>query len=134
MTAMSNPTPKLSQIRRNLGYQIGMLGFPRLRNLLRVAHYTVGIHPKYLLRLLWMITSSFVSWPLRLAEKLFYGRKIAQTQIKHSPIFMIGHWRSGTTYLHNLMTQAPRFGYFSMYQAIAPDCSLIGHQWLRQLQ
>ncbi len=36
-------------------------------------------------------------------QQLFFGRKIRETRIKHPPIFLIGHWRSGTTHLHELM-------------------------------
>lgn len=133
MTARMNPTAKPPQMRSDVGYQLGMIGFSRLSSLFRMTPYAIGIHPRYLLRLLLVVMSSLVSWPLRLAEKLFYGRKISQTQIENPPVFVIGHWRSGTTYLHNLMAQDTDFGYFSMYQAIVPDCSLIGHNWLRQL-
>src|SRR3954467_12750736 len=31
-------------------------------------------------------------------QSLVYGRKIRETQIVSPPIFIIGHWRSGTTY------------------------------------
>lgn len=129
MTSVVEPTQPLL----NLGYQLGLIGFTRLSNIIRLSHYAIGTHPRYLLRLLLVVSSSVVSLPLRLAEKIFYGRKITQTQLENPPIFIIGHWRSGTTYLHNLMTQDPHFGYLSMYQAVVPDCSLIGHNWLRQL-
>mgnify|MGYP003353506957 CR=1 FL=1 len=35
-------------------------------------------------------------------EQLFYRRRIAETKITQPPIFIIGHWRSGTTLLHEL--------------------------------
>lgn len=133
MTSVAKPTVKPTRMPSNLGYQLGLIGFTRLRNIIRLTHYAIGIHPRYWLRLLLVVSSSLVSLPLRLAETIFYGRTIAQTQIENPPVFIIGHWRSGTTYLHNLMTQDSRFGYLSMYQAVVPDCSLIGHHWLRSL-
>jgi len=33
------------------------------------------------------------------AESLLYGRRIANTQIHPQPLFVIGHWRGGTTLL-----------------------------------
>ncbi len=27
-----------------------------------------------------------------------------------APVFIVGHWRSGTTHLYNLLSQDPRFG------------------------
>jgi omega-hydroxy-beta-dihydromenaquinone-9 sulfotransferase len=116
----------------NFGYQIGLIGFTRFSNILRLSHYAIGIHPRYLLRLLLVVSSSLINLPLGFCERVVYGRKIAQTQIA-PPIFIIGHWRSGTTYLHNLMTQDSNLGYLSMYQSIVPDCSLVGQDWLKQL-
>lgn len=37
-----------------------------------------------------------------------------------SPIFVIGYWRSGTTHLHNILSQAENFGYISPLMAGLP--------------
>ncbi len=37
------------------------------------------------------------------------------------PIFIIGHWRSGTTHLHNLLCQDPNAGYITTYQSVFPN-------------
>jgi omega-hydroxy-beta-dihydromenaquinone-9 sulfotransferase len=116
-----------------LGYQIGLIGFTRLSNIIRLAHYAVGIHPRYGLRLLLILITSLCTLPLRLWEKMVWDRRIINTPIQHPPIFIIGHWRSGTTHLHNLISQDPAFGHLSMYQSIVPDCSLVGRTWLKSL-
>lgn len=118
--------------RTNLGYQFGLIGFARLSNLLRLAHYMVDIHPRYLLRLLLLVSSSVGSLPLRLWESFIYGKRIAQVRLEKPPIFIIGHWRSGTTHLHNVLSQDSTLGYVSMYQAMVPNCSLVGDPWLKQ--
>lgn len=46
-----------------------------------------------------------------------FGRKLEQTEV-HPPIFVLGHWRSGTTLLHNLLTLDDRFTYPNLYQCI----------------
>ena len=43
---------------------------------------------------------SVVNTLLWLLQTIIYGRKIARTHISDDPIFVIGHWRSGTTLLH----------------------------------
>jgi len=56
----------------------------------------------------------------------FYARKercydegISATEIKVQPLFILGHWRSGTTHLHNLMSRpGSGFSYPTNYQAI----------------
>ena len=88
---------------------------------------------RYLPRAVLIALTSLAAQPLRLAEQIRYGRRITRTQIKKSPIFIIGHWRSGTTHLHNLFSQDPTLGWVAMYQALAPDCSLIGGKWLKRL-
>ena len=40
---------------------------------------------------------------LRPVQDMCYGRYIEKTQIKDAPIFILGHWRSGTTLLHELL-------------------------------
>lgn len=62
--------------------------------------------------------------PVRAMEAISYGSKIANTEIKEDPIFIIGHWRSGTTHLHNVISQDKRFGYLSTLHAIFPTCSV----------
>ena len=53
-----------------------------------------------------------------------YRRRIAATQIAHPPVFIIGHWRSGTTYLHELLSQDPQFCHISLWQTMLPDSFL----------
>lgn len=71
--------------------------------------------------------------PLHAAEKLIYGRAIARTTLSHPPIFVIGHWRSGTTLLHNLLTQDPQFGFISLFQTLAPGAFLVGRRTLQPI-
>ena len=55
-----------------------------------------------------------------LLQKLVYGRQIERTQIADDPIFIIGHWRSGTTLLHELLVLDERFTYPDTYDCFAP--------------
>ena len=56
-------------------------------------------------RMLYSVLMSIVLSPLNVYEKFRFHRRIQETQFKTPPLFIIGHWRSGTTYLHNLITQ-----------------------------
>lgn len=116
----------------NLGYQFGLIGFTSFSSLFRLLHYGLFLHPRYAGRALLVLSTSVASVPLRLWERVRYGRRIAAVRVK-PPIFVIGHWRSGTTHLHNLISQDRSLGYLSMYQAMVPGCSLIGERWLRPL-
>lgn len=63
---------------------------------------------------------SALSAPLNWIERNKYGAKIAATPIDPPPVFILGHWRSGTTYLHELMAQDPDVACVSHLQAMAP--------------
>ena len=84
------------------------------------------IDPEFLPRCLFVCASTLATSPLRLAERLRHGRAIRRTEIHPSPIFIIGHWRSGTTFLHHLLCRDRQFGYLTTFQAMAPGFFLIG--------
>ena len=74
-------------------------------------------------RILYSIAMSAAMSPLNVLEKLRFDKKIKGTEIK-PPIFIIGHWRSGTTYLHNLLSQNPNFAYPTTFQTVTPGVFL----------
>jgi len=53
-------------------------------------------------------------------ERFLHGRAIRQQQVENGPVFLVGHWRSGTTYLHNLLTTNPGFGTISFSESVMP--------------
>ena len=54
-------------------------------------------------------------------QALFFSRKIWRTQIKEHPIFIIGHWRSGTTLLHEFLVLDERHTYPDTYACYSPN-------------
>ncbi|MDW3208492.1 MAG: sulfotransferase [Reichenbachiella sp.] len=56
--------------------------------------------------------------PFHFWERL---REIEKPKGSKSPLFIIGHWRSGTTFLHNLLCQDPNAAYVSTYQSLFPN-------------
>jgi hypothetical protein len=67
------------------------------------------------------------------AQRVGYGRQIDQTQFTQPPVFIIGHWRSGTTYLHELMHLDERFVSPTTYQCFAPHHFLLTQWWMHTL-
>lgn len=63
--------------------------------------------------------------PLRLIESAVWARRISRTPIVHPPIFILGHWRTGTTYLHYLFARDPALAYLNNLQAFIP-CGAMG--------
>ncbi len=84
-----------------------------------------GIEWKYYKRLLFVLKTSAMTAPFKIWESLRYHSVIHKTPVDHDPIFIIGHWRSGTTHLHNLLAQDPRWGFFTTFQMFAPEMCLV---------
>ena len=91
-----------------------------------------AIDREFFPRLCVLAIMNLVSSPLRLVEKLRYGRALERTSIHPAPVFVLGHWRSGTTHLQNLLSQDSRFGCLDGFQAIAPGFCLVGRGIIRQ--
>jgi hypothetical protein len=49
------------------------------------------------------------------------------------PLFVLGHWRSGTTHLHNLLARDRRFAYVSSFQTLHPHHFLHTEWWATRL-
>jgi len=62
------------------------------------------IHPQYWLRFLYAISLSTLCLPLRITEFIRFDKKIKKVTLKEDPIFIIGHYRTGSTYLITLLS------------------------------
>jgi omega-hydroxy-beta-dihydromenaquinone-9 sulfotransferase len=58
---------------------------------------------------------------LAAVEEFRFGRRIKSTQIVQPPVFILGHWRSGTTLLHNLLSLDPQFATPTTFQCLFPS-------------
>lgn len=70
--------------------------------------------------------------PLYELNKCHVGRLCERCE-QQAPLFIIGHWRSGTTYVHNILSQDERFGYCTTFQTIFPHLMLYGYTPMRHL-
>lgn len=89
------------------------------------------------LRLLWLYGRQFdaAQWPralqitafvaatvpIRLFERLRFCAAIRRHQLSEPPVFIVGHWRSGTTNMHNLLLQDPQFAGVTMLHCAIPS-------------
>ncbi len=89
------------------------------RKLLSDNHY--GIDPAYLHRAAFItLTSGLNAW-YRAQEERQFGPAIAKVQLAEAPLFILGHWRSGTTLLHYLLAQdTDQFTFANTYQVVNP--------------
>jgi hypothetical protein len=70
---------------------------------------------------------------LAIIQQLILGRRIRRTQLPADPIFIIGHWRSGTTLLHEMFILDPRLGFPDSYACFAPNHFHVSRPFLAPL-
>jgi hypothetical protein len=66
------------------------------------------------------VLNSLVS---RIEDRL-YKDQIAATRVQQ-PVFVVGHWRSGTTLLHNLLACDPQVATPTLFQTLYPDAFMV---------
>lgn len=62
---------------------------------------------------------------LKLMTSLIYGRKINAIKIEPDPVFIFGHWRSGTTWLNQLLGHDDNHASATAIQCFSPETFLI---------
>lgn len=114
----------------DLGYQLGLISFVRTASFIRNSKHVPTISPRRFRRAAGIFAGGLAGGPAHLYESVRHGEAIKNVEFDDAPVFIIGHWRSGTTHLHNLMSQDDQFACVRMAQALSPDCSVSSKGWL----
>jgi omega-hydroxy-beta-dihydromenaquinone-9 sulfotransferase len=107
-----------------------LLALGSLRNWLRLLRENGGVDRPFWGRAAFITAVSTLTAPLRWYERGRYNRAIARTPLQ-DPVFILGHWRSGTTNLHYLLSQDQQFGFVTMFQMVAPELLFVGEKVLK---
>jgi len=111
------------------------MGFPTWLRLL--ARNRFAIAPHRVPMALFIAFIGMFNSLMSLAQRVVYGRRIECVELKNQPIFIIGHWRTGTTLLHELLALDERHTCPDWYQCFAPSHFLVTRgfivPWLRFL-
>jgi hypothetical protein len=102
------------------------LALGSFRNWLTLLRENGDIDAMFIPRILTVSLLALLTSPLRIYERLSYEEVLNRTAIHPSPIFIIGHWRTGTTHLQNLLCQNKDLSFVSTFQAMAPGFCLVG--------
>jgi hypothetical protein len=68
------------------------------------------------------------SSPFRSLDHIVFRKVEIKYPVNEPPVCIVGHWRSGTTLLHNYLTRDDRASYVTTYQAVYPH--LLNSKWL----
>jgi hypothetical protein len=115
-------SPKLKhRWRVDQNYLLGIT-FGQWRRLLRENGYRID--PEYWHRAAAITATSILNTLASRAEERRFGQDVDRTVITEPPVFVLGHWRTGTTHLHNLLSRDPRFAYPNLYEILHPGTFL----------
>jgi hypothetical protein len=79
------------------------------------------VDPKYKSKVRTTYVFVTVVSAFRWIDRLWFREKVKKYKFREPPLFILGHWRSGTTFLHNLLTKDPVAAYTTTYQCVFPD-------------
>jgi hypothetical protein len=68
----------------------------------------------------------------RYLQESWYGSRLDRTPIRHPPLFIIGHWRTGTTLLHELLILDPRHTFPDTYHCLEPNHFLLTEKFVKR--
>jgi hypothetical protein len=91
------------------------------------------IYIKSLPKFLYITFVIILLTPVRLIEKLLFDIRVKKTKIDKDPIFILGHWRSGTTYLVNMLSQDEQFGVTNAIHCFSPNMFLVAYKVLEKV-
>jgi hypothetical protein len=68
---------------------------------------------------------------LGFVQTVLYRGALARLHLPDDPVFIIGHWRTGTTLLHELLSLDPRMRSATNYECLLPNHFLLTGRWLK---
>lgn len=88
--------------------------------LLRVLFANRGVSPGSLPQVTLAVLASLLRLPFTLADSVWVAARRSSVEPVTPPIFILGHWRSGTTHLYNIMSRAEHFHTVSPFATALP--------------
>jgi hypothetical protein len=83
--------------------------------------FTLNCIPDTLLLFLWVPWNSVLYW----ISEAIYKKRAEAIPLQPAPIFVIGHWRTGTTLLHDLFSVDPKLAYPTTFECFFPHHFLL---------
>jgi len=94
-----------------------------------LARHGFRVAPSRIPRVIGITLASVGNELLTSIQRLFWGRDIAATSLSQDPIVILGHWRSGTTLLHELLALDPNLVAPSTIQCAVPSHFVLSEQF-----
>jgi len=98
-----------------------------------LARYRCAVSPSRLHRFATVLVISVFSQLLAIVQRVRYAGRIDRSELP-APVFIIGHWRTGSTFLHELMAVDDRFVTPNAMQCMCPDHFLVSRPAIGALE
>ncbi|MBI1917410.1 MAG: sulfotransferase [Planctomycetes bacterium] len=86
-------------------------------------HFAIGWRYLYIAVVVSLV--SIFHTLLRWLQRAWFGSRIERTTLRDAPLFIVGHWRTGTTLLHELLILDDRHTFPNTYQCLEPNHFLL---------
>ncbi len=97
---------------------------------LRISYQNGGYSWKGLKNIPPWLLKTILLEPLRWTELIAWKNRVENYTIPHAPVFILGYYRSGTTYLQQVLLQDDRFGHHTVFQMVFPEMMLTSERWM----
>lgn len=87
-------------------------------------HGAGGMNPRSLWRIAKLFHTGLFASGMAIEERMRFTRQLAALPIPDDPVFIVGHWRTGSTLLHRLMALDPGLGATTVFHCSFPDSLL----------
>jgi omega-hydroxy-beta-dihydromenaquinone-9 sulfotransferase len=92
-----------------------------------------AVHPRYFHVAFIITLVSLCHTALRLIQDAWLAGRAEHVRPRSGPLFIVGHWRTGTTLLHELLILDPRHTFPNTYQCLAPHHFLLTERLFTRL-
>lgn len=101
--------------------------------LLRVLARNGFVPPSRIPHVALALSAAAVRWPFSLLERAMVARLRREEMPVRPPLFIVGHWRSGTTHLYNVLSRDPDMAFVPPFATALPWDFLGLARWLQPL-
>ncbi len=92
-----------------------------------------GFSLRYTGRVLFLLQGSLWSSLFKWIERFRIPLKKYNIPIKQGPVFIVGHWRTGSTFLHQILAVDDRFVTPSVVQVSVPESFLVSEKYFKRV-
>jgi len=89
----------------------------------------ISLHPKLLFRSLFLLQNTLWASFFKHREIIKYKKVLESHPVPDDPVIIIGHWRTGSTFLHQLLSLDENLITPSVFQVSVPDSFLVSRKY-----